>query len=248
MNHFPPPLREWLSSPLEWALFLDFDGTLIDLAPTPDAIRVPGELPALLCGLEAHFSGALAILTGRALRDLDHFLAPPRWPAAGQHGAELRWTTDGECVVADAGALQAARDEIRRFAARHPGILVEDKGASIALHYRAVPAARQAIKMQVGALVEASAGTLEAIVGKGLYELRPAGVNKGQALRRLLEKAPFGDKKPLVLGDDVTDEATFEVALERGGRAIKVGSGETAAPWRLDDPMTVRGWLADLCD
>jgi trehalose 6-phosphate phosphatase len=229
-------------------LFLDFDGTLVDLAATPEAIRVPAELPGLLETLQHCFAGAVAILTGRSLTDLDRHAGTSSCLAAGQHGAEIRSRAEGESILMAAPALDAVRDEIGDFAAHHPGVLIEDKGASVALHYRAAPAEEKAVRARAESLVGTSSGALEVIAGKSLYELRPTGVNKGRALRRFLDVAPFVGRKPLVLGDDVTDEAAFEVALESGGSAIKVGLGASAAPWWLADPEAVRTWLAGLCE
>lgn len=243
----PPPPLTWPVPYADWALFLDFDGTLVELAATPDAIEVPLELPALLSRLGTCYSGALAILTGRSLNDLDRYLASPSWPAAGQHGAEIRRVAGGERFLCDTDVLDAARAELTGFVAHHAGILVEDKGASIALHYRGVPEAQWAVKSTTQALVRASQGALESIAGKALYEVRPAGANKGDALRSFLEVPPFSGRKPLVIGDDQTDEAAFEAALGLGGYAIKVGSGSTAAPLGLDDSAAVRCWLTQLC-
>lgn len=247
LTELPPPSRILISSPDEWALFLDFDGTLVDLAATPDAVKVPADLPALLNGLHHCFFGALAILTGRSLTNLDRYPGMSACAAAGQHGAEVRWRTGGETDVMHIPALDSVRGRIEDFVAHHPNVLIEDKGASLALHYRTAPAEKEAVQAQAEALARASSGALEVIAGKSLYELRPAGVNKGRALQGFLGAEPFVGKKPLVLGDDITDEAAFETALEAGGSAVKVGSGESLAPWRLADPEAARTWLADLC-
>ncbi|MGH8273324.1 MAG: trehalose-phosphatase [Gammaproteobacteria bacterium] len=240
----PPPLRELIGNANDWALFLDFDGTLLDLAERPDAIRVPADLPRLLHDLAQRFGGAVAILTGRALANLDRHLPEPELAAAGQHGAEWRLAGQGAIAEVDRQALAGPRAEIKRFSATHPTVLVEDKGASIALHYRAAPEARAEVDALAETLVGASGGALEAISGKLLCELRPAGANKGRALRNFLAQAPFAGRRPLVLGDDVTDEAAFAAALVLGGSAIKVGEGESRAPWRLHDPKAAHAWLA----
>lgn len=240
----PPPLSVLLKEKHRWALFLDFDGTLVDLAASPDAIEVPAALPTLLRRLERRLSGALAILTGRSLGDLDRRLAGLAPAAAGQHGAEFRRRPGGPAVRARARAFAAIRPQVREFAARLAGVRVEDKGAGIALHYRAEPSSGAAVKHQVAVWAAASAGALESLDGKCVCELRPAGVSKGRAVREFMREQPFRGCRPLVLGDDVTDEAAFEASHALGGAAIKVGSGESRAEWRLNDSRAVRGWLA----
>ncbi|HLQ86192.1 MAG TPA: trehalose-phosphatase [Salinisphaeraceae bacterium] len=245
MSNIPPP-QAWPAPPERWALFLDFDGTLVDLAASPDAIQLPAVLPALLHRLNTHFANALAILTGRSLHSLDHYLAPPAWPAAGQHGAEIRWHAGRTDLMNTGNALAAARTRLQALAAHYPGLLLEDKGASMTLHYRAAPELQQMARSWAEALAAASAGELEVLAGKAVYELHPAGINKGHALQHFLSAPAFRDRKPLVIGDDVTDETAFVTALKSGGSAIKVGSGATAAPWRLADAAAVRLWLASL--
>ncbi|MDN5864493.1 MAG: trehalose-phosphatase [Gammaproteobacteria bacterium] len=242
----PPPLRELIGDGNDWALFLDFDGTLVALAARPDAIQVPRELPALLRRLERVFDGALAILSGRALRDLDRYLPGLKLPASGQHGVECRFEAHRDATVMDASALEAIRSGIHTFASRIPGLLVEDKGASIALHYRAAPDAEAAVRHQVDVWVAASRGALEYVDGKCLREIHPAGVDKGAALRMFLDEPVFRGRRPLVLGDDVTDEAAFDAAHTLDGAALKVGAGDSHADWRLQSPACARDWLAEV--
>ncbi|MGH8161718.1 MAG: trehalose-phosphatase [Gammaproteobacteria bacterium] len=247
-NGNQPPPGDLVGTPGQWALVLDFDGTLVELAASPDAIRVPAGLPRLLKGLFAHFGGAVAILTGRALGDLDEYLPGLSLPAAGQHGSERRLHPGQRAFVADVPALERVRREIAGFQVAHPALQVEDKGASIALHYRAAPAMREAVLTLADRLTEAAGGALEQIEGKCVCELRPTGSNKGGALAAFLAEAPFAERRPLAIGDDLTDEAAFAVALEAKGDAIKVGTGETRASWRLGDPREVRAWLAQILD
>ncbi|MGH8226213.1 MAG: trehalose-phosphatase [Gammaproteobacteria bacterium] len=244
----PPPIAQLVSDPGEWALFLDFDGTLVDLAASPDAIQVPPALSPLLSDLRERFGGALAVLTGRALADLDRHLPGARLAAAGQHGAELRRHPQDRETVVESPALGAARIEFEHFGAEHPGVFMEDKGASLALHYRAAPEARAVLVALAETAAAASAGTLELIHGKAVCELRPAGSDKGRALRGFLAVPPFAGRRPLVLGDDVTDEEAFAAALNAGGAAIKVGEGATCAHWRLATPATARTWLAGILE
>ncbi|MGH8426591.1 MAG: trehalose-phosphatase [Gammaproteobacteria bacterium] len=244
----PPPLAQLTAKPVEWALFLDFDGTLVELAESPSAIRVPSELPKLLHNLIRRFDGAVAILTGRSLADLDRHLPSLTLPAAGQHGAERR-LHDGQAEAAEqAPALAEARAELQRFVTRHPGVLMEDKGASLALHYRGNLKAQTVLAELAETIAARSGGALEVISGKAVYELRPAGSSKGGVLRAFLAEPPFAGRCPLVLGDDVTDESAFAVALALGGTAVKVGDGASLAPWCLPAPAAVRRWLGEESD
>lgn len=240
----PPPLAELADDPAAWALFLDFDGTLVDIAPTPDAIVIPPELGVLLQTLVRRFRHALAIVTGRALADLDRHLGGLRLPAVGQHGAELRIDPARDAPAPDTPALAAARQRVREFARRHPAVLVEDKGAALAVHFRADPDAGPGVHELAEAIAADSGGALALTPGKAVCEIRPAGADKGAAVRRFLEAVPFRGRRPLVLGDDVTDESAFATAMAAHGTAVKVGAGNTCARWRLAAPAAVRRWLA----
>lgn len=242
----PPPLERFIKGPERWALFLDFDGTLVELAPSPDAIRVPPRLPVLLSEVSERFDGALALITGRALADLDRHLKGIKFAAAGQHGTEWRVHPERYEPPPETPELAAARAGLGRFLAGHPGVLAEDKGASLALHYRGAPAARADILALAEKMVEASSGALELIEGKAVCELRLSGASKGRVLRVFLAEPPFAGRRPLVLGDDVTDEEAFAAALDATGAAIKVGEGETRAGWRLATPAAARAWLAGM--
>lgn len=240
----PPPLLSLAGEAGRCAVFLDFDGTLVELAPTPDAIVVPPGLPDLLQDLSARFSGALALVTGRSLSNLDRHLGLSL-PAAGQHGAQWRLTPGGSAVEVDAPTLKAARDRVRELARAWPGLVVEDKGSTLAVHYRGAPEAGREVTALLDALAQDSGGELEALTGKSVCEVRPAGVHKGAALDAFLREPPFAGRLPLMVGDDVTDEAAFAAALGAGGAAIKVGEGNSLAPWRLPGPAAVRSWLAE---
>lgn len=226
-----------------WALFVDFDGTLVELAARPDAISVPPELGTVLATLTDRFGGAVAILTGRSLRDLDRHLGDIVLPAAGLHGAERRIDPARRPLSAPAPELERLRRGAREFAAAHPGILLEDKGAALALHFRADPRLGPEVEAFARAAAAESGGALEALPGKCVWEIRPAGEDKGAAMSAFLGVPPFRGRRPLAVGDDVTDEAAFAAALAAGGAAVKVGEGETTAPWRLASPAAVRRWL-----
>ena len=177
------------------------------------------------------FNGALAIFTGRALADLDHYLGI-RLPAAGQHGVQRRVDVGEPLWRASATLLDGARASVHKLAAAWPRLLVEDKGSTLAVHYRAVPEAGGRVHASLAAIVDASEGALEIQEGKYVYELRPAGVDKGAALKAFMNTPPFAGRVPLVVGDDVTDEAAFTEAIGAGGTAVKVGGGVSLAPWR----------------
>ncbi|MDF1731111.1 MAG: trehalose-phosphatase [Minwuia sp.] len=225
------------------ALFLDYDGTLVDLAATPEAAQPPQGLVPLLQRLGAALDGAVAILSGRTVADIDRMLMPLQATVGGVHGAEIRMA-DGtlECLEVP-GELVAIRTLCNALASETPALRIEDKGQAIAVHFRAVPAAEK----RVGHALQAALATsrdLELIHGKMVYEVRRPGMHKGAVLQRLMQRVPFRDRVPLMIGDDRTDEDAFAMALQLGGSAIKVGDGETVATSRLDDPDAVRHLLA----
>jgi trehalose 6-phosphate phosphatase len=225
------------------ALFLDFDGTLADLAPRPDSVVVPVELAPLLDRLHDRLNGALALVTGRARDDIEPMLSPWRWPAAFEHGA-LRESAHGAFEQSQplgmAAALQAARD----IAARHEGLLVEQKRTSMALHFRLAPAL-EALCVTTLATVIADDPELQLMRGKAVVEVKSVRVSKGKAIEAFMQEAPFAGREPLFAGDDVTDEAGFEVVQRLGGTGIKVGDGPTCARLRCPNPHALRSWLSE---
>lgn len=232
------------------ALFLDFDGTLAEIAPTPDSVRVEPGLAAVLERLRDRLDGALAIVTGRPISVIDGFLAPARLDAAGLHGVERR--VGGERSGAGAGDHPALRAQVALLheAARSlPRVLIEDKGASVAVHWRLAGAedARRAEALVVAAAA-ALGGAYRLQLGKAVGELVPAQATKAHAIRAFLERAPYAGRRPVFLGDDRTDEIAFAGVIEDGGVAIRVGAGETAASRRLPDPAAVRALLHTWAD
>jgi trehalose 6-phosphate phosphatase len=233
----------------DWALFLDFDGTLVDIAATPAAVRLPVELPDILDRLRDTLDGAVALISGRPLNDLDHFLGDLNLPAAGQHGAEMRSASGEVRSLAPRAGIAARFPEIALFVAARPGLYLENKGLSIALHYRLAPQYQEEVAEFLKGLVADPDSGLEMIGGHCVFELRPRGVNKGAAVRRFLDEAPFIGRVPVFVGDDKTDEDGFRVAMERGGCAIKVGlDGGTLAETRVSSPSEVRQWLSDVAE
>jgi trehalose 6-phosphate phosphatase len=224
------------------ALFLDFDGTLVDIAPTPDAVSVETGLTRTLAQLAQVLDGALALVSGRPLAQLDGFLAPLVLPAAGVHGAERR-RPDGVVERRALPALERVAEAALQLASRQPGLIVERKTSSVALHYRAAPQCESLCRTT---LQQAVAGEpdLHLMCGKMVVEALPRGVSKGRAVDAFLKEPPFAGRKPVFIGDDVTDEAGFEAVQRAGGYAVRVGDGASVALHRLPTPSAVRRWLA----
>ena len=230
-----------------WALFLDFDGTLVDIAPRPDAITVAGELPELLSRLHASLDGALAVVSGRSVADIQHYLGTGPYAIAGLHGAEL-WHDGGLERTAPDPLLDQVRARLTQFADAH-GLLMEDKGVSVALHYRDQPDLETLVREEVdNTLHNVQAETLHALHGKCVVEVRAHHANKGSILVKLMTDPAFTGRVPLFVGDDVTDEDGMRVALELQGLAIKVGEGDSVASHRLESPAAVAAFLASLAD
>lgn len=235
----PPSL-----DPSAHALFLDYDGTLVEIAPTPAEAVPDPELPHLLALLEDRLDGALAIVTGRPVADIDGFLHPLRLTVAALHGLAVRHRN--ESVVAapkPTATLDPVREAFSAFAADHPGTQVEDKGLSVALHYRGAPSSAVAADELASRVVAAGEGKLKVQRGKMVVELLPAGTDKGTAIAALMTKPPFLARQPVFVGDDVTDEAGFSSVNARGGMSVRVGSGPTAAGYQLRDVAALRRWL-----
>ena len=211
-----------------WAWFLDFDGTLTDIAEAPDKVQLS---PRLVPTLEALFNGlggALAIVTGRQLEQLGALLAPLTLPAAGLHGLERRGI-DGRTVHqdVDTSALAPVRDGLARIAGSIDRLILEDKEFSLALHYRGCPEKQQFCLDKVRELVAEASDTLEILPGKMVYEIKPRGMDKGKAVEAFLGEYPFAGRPPLFIGDDVTDEAGFDLCNRLGGTSIRVGTPKT---------------------
>ena len=239
MSDSPPPALSRLAPA---ALFLDFDGTLVELADAPGAIAVPSGLKPLLDRLAERLEGRLAIVSGRAIDDLQGHLGGSAALLSGSHGAELLYADGRRVPVSVPPGLAAAREAVRRFAAGADGLLVEDKPAGIALHYRLAPEREEAVGEFIEALAERSGLALQR--GKMVAELRPVGTDKGAALRRLMAEPPFAGARPVFVGDDLTDEHAFEAAAALGGEGVLVGPPRpTAARWRLDGVEAVTAWL-----
>lgn len=229
------------------ALFTDFDGTLVEIAESPDAIHVPDDLAEQIERIALEFDNAFAVITGREISDIDRFLAPLHLPVAGAHGSQRR-RADGSMDDLDeeliAGAQEIAR-AIEPLAMAHPELLIEPKPGTVALHYRQAPQLAEAcLRALEEVLTEHPQYSV--VEGKMVYEARPIGFDKGAALRAFMQEEPFRGRIPIFIGDDVTDEDAFRAAQELGGVGIKIGAGDTAARMRIADVTSVRALIAGL--
>src|SRR6266481_995695 len=245
------PAPDELSQRLdEFAVLLDIDGTLLDLAPTPREVWVPPGLAKTLNRLLEKTSGALALVSGRSLNDIDLIFAPEQFPAVGGHGAEMRLMTDSEAVATHAPPMdKELKRRLAAIAKLSPGILLEDKGYSLALHYRLAPHAEKAIYEAV-ALIRADLpnAPIEVLPGKCVCEIKHSGFTKASGVRELMTHEPFKGRHPLFIGDDVTDEAVFGIMPDLGGLAFSVGRRAQGVADHFDEPRDVREWLAHLLD
>jgi len=227
------------------AFFLDIDGTLLDIADHPRQVRVDDELVGLLEALGRAAQGALAIISGRPAADIDRLLANPRVCVAGQHGAERRdFSGTMHRHAVPLAALKEARRRFKAMAAKHPALVLEDKGVNLALHFRTAPGLRAEVLDAARTLAAELGGAFEVQLGKMVVELRPSGKDKGVAIAEFMDEAPFRGRTPVFVGDDLTDEFGFALVNRIGGHSVKVGEGESAARWRLPDSAAVRAWLA----
>ena len=241
-------IRRLVEEPDRWALFLDIDGTLIDLATTPDAIQVPLSLPGTLDAVSARLRGALALVTGRSLPYADGLFAPFRFPIAGLHGAEFR-AADGETsIVTQTSAFTALKQRLVEQTAWMEGVLIEDKGAAVAAHYRLAPAYDTALETTMRHLADEAGPDWVLQPGKMVFEIRPARADKGDAVASYLEEPAFAGRLPITIGDDLTDESMFALANARGGQSIRVGSLSTAtcALAKASSPSAIRSALATI--
>jgi trehalose 6-phosphate phosphatase len=234
--------------PTAVAVLLDVDGTIVDLAPTPREVFVSPALREALGRLQAHTGGALALVSGRPLKELDLLFAPLQLAAVGGHGAEIRPTTSGP--VHRKGAPPLGKDLKRRLAtiaAEGPGIILEDKDYSLAIHYRLAPEKEEFIRAAVLAACEDLAPfSVEVLPGKFVLEVKSAGFDKGTAVRWLMRRKPFAGRRPIFIGDDTTDEAAFAVLPEFDGVGISVGRRIEGVALCFDSPHDVRMWLEQI--
>lgn len=226
-------------TPRPYALFLDFDGTLVDIAPRPDAIVVHPDLSAILQRLRDRLGGALAIVTGRPVGVIDAEFAPARFDVAGLHGAEMRVASSSIEAAPPSAALRESVARLQAAMAGRAGLLVEDKGRSVALHWRLAPHLADEAVTLMSAEAERLGPAFRLQAGKSVLELLPASANKGDAIAALLRHPPYRDRVPVFIGDDVTDEHGFEVVDAAGGLSVRVGEGPSRAARRIATPTAL---------
>jgi trehalose 6-phosphate phosphatase len=240
----PPPTGDVATM----ALFIDVDGTLVDFAERPDAVVVDPRLRETLHVLRMRLEGALAPISGRPLHEIDALTGSHEGAAAGLHGAEIRHA-DGaiECVATDRAQVQRLHEHAAAGLADATGVLVEAKPNGVALHWRRAPEQEARVRAVVAGLAHDAGAAFVQQPGNHVIELKPAGIDKGAAVRTLMRSAPFAGRRPWVLGDDLTDEHAFEAVNEQGGVSVVVGTRRpTAAMHALADPAAARAWLVAL--
>src|SRR6202522_2011051 len=240
----PPPRLD------QTALLLDIDGTLLDLAPTPREVWVPPGLADTLRRLLMRTSGALALVSGRSLNDIDLIFAPEQFPGVGGHGAEMRLSTESEAVATHAPPMdKELKGRLAAIAKLSPGILLEDKGYSLALHYRLAPHAEKAIYEAVSLIrADLPNAPIEVLPGKCVCEIKHSGFNKATGVVELMAHEPFKGRRPIFIGDDVPAESACARTPDFGGFAFSVGRRAQGVAGHFDEPRDVREWLAHLLD
>lgn len=228
-----------------WALFLDVDGTLLELAETPQGVHVPAGLKELLETVRWRLDGALALVSGRSLANIDQLFSPLRFIASGVHGCERR-TADGHVLrpEVDAAAIARVRSRLAEFVRGHEGLLLEDKHYAVAMHFRRAPAMKDDVYKVMNEVLVELGPTFALQAGKSVLELRPGAWTKGSSITSFMQEAPFVGCTPVFIGDDVTDEDAFEVVNEMNGVSIRVGqAAATLARHRLGGVSEVLRWL-----
>jgi trehalose 6-phosphate phosphatase len=225
------------------AYFLDADGTLLDIMARPEDVVADETLRALLAGLVGAARGALALVSGRAIEDIDRIFAPLIFPVSGLHGAEIRFPDRSRGSSPNDGAMDGVRPPLADFMAAHPGLRLEDKGAALAIHFRQTPELADEVLEFLGLLAQQSGLAVQK--GKMVAELKEAHHNKGNGIAALLASPPFSGRKPVFIGDDLTDESGFLFVNAQGGVSVRVGPAGIAsdAHYRLPHPASVRAEL-----
>ncbi|KAK46938.1 trehalose phosphatase [Caballeronia jiangsuensis] len=228
----------------ETAFFFDFDGTLVELASTPDGIFVPRSVPDILAALRRATNGAVAVVSGRGIDNIDSFLQMPDLPVAGMHGAERRDSNgDVQRIGFNDERLLRMEHALEKVVSANPGMLLEIKGAALALHYRNAPDREPAARVATEKLVAEYADAYVLQPGKMVYEIKPKDVDKGRAVRAYMSEPPFTGRKPVFIGDDLTDEKGFAVVNEFDGLSVKIGPGDTVARSRIESVELLLDWL-----
>jgi trehalose 6-phosphate phosphatase len=233
----PPPPS------LDWGLFLDVDGTLIELTDSPLETVADSALKSLLQSAAERLGGALALVSGRSIHYLDALFAPLRLPAAGLHGVERRKASGalhGASFVDT--QLDPARAALRALAQAHPGVLIEDKGRTIAAHFRMAPQLESLIRGRLADIARPLGSNYHIQEGSKVFEIKPRGFSKAAAIHAFLREPPFSGRRPVFVGDDLTDQDGFRLVEDAGGMSIAVGT-RVHAQFNLTDAAAVRAWL-----
>lgn len=229
------------------ALILDIDGTLIDIAPTPEQVIVPDDLRASLAALSPKLGGALAFCSGRTLVAVDALFAPLKLAAIGTHGAEIRYSPDAPVAITAPPISDAVKQAFADVPTRLPGVRVEDKGYTLAFHYRLAPQQETPLFALLDErLPQFASAELVELRGKAIVELKNKGFNKGTGVEALMARAPFEGRRPVYMGDDRTDDDVFAVLSRYDGLGISVGALRKGASVEIESPADVRAWLAEL--
>jgi len=229
-----------------WCLFLDVDGTLLDFEEAPTAVRAPDDLKTLLAAAATRLNGALALVSGRSIRDLDTLFAPLKLPAAGVHGLERR-DGDGNFHRSpmNPASLDPARAHLQSLPLDAGRVLIEDKGLAIAIHFRRAPERAAEVRAAARAALATLGPGFHLLEGACVIELKAWHGNKARAVDAFMQERPFQGRTPIFVGDDITDRDGFMAVLRHGGMAVAVGD-RVSTRWRLPDPSAVRRWLAGI--
>ncbi len=255
MNQITEKMAPYSSLPEpapDWALFLDVDGTLVEIAETPDAVIVPAGLAEQLGQISAALDGAVALVSGRSIASLEALLGSVPIAIAGLHGLEVRQAGEKQIQRArvDLPPLQAAREALQAFVDAHEGVTLEDKGLTLAVHYRAAPQAQSAVETKAAELAARHKGQIHAIRGKMVIELKPPGCDKGSAIEAFMAAPPFKGRVAVFAGDDITDEDGFAVVDRLGGISIRIGAhaGGSLARLRCASVADFGRWLTGIAE
>lgn len=248
-----PPMSSALPNPDDLestALLLDIDGTILDVAMTPGSVVVSDALRSSLKELHRKCGGALALVSGRLIRDIDTLFAPLRLPAIGGHGAEIRLSAEAPTYARYADAISdSLRKLVKDAASANPRVIVEDKTTSLAVHYRSAPKMEETLKTKIAAIVSRmGVKNLEVLYGKAVIEIKSSHFSKGTAVQELMKNPPFHGRKPIFVGDDTTDVSVFKILPALGGIGYSVERFMPGANGIFGSPHEVRSWLGSLCE
>jgi trehalose 6-phosphate phosphatase len=240
MKQTPPPPA------LDWCLFLDVDGTLVELTDTPSQTEAGPEIKSLLREVAERLGGAVALVSGRKIETLDQLFAPLILPAAGLHGVERRkagGTIQGASFVDS--QLDGARAAIKALVEAHPGTLLEDKDRTLAVHFRLAPQLEQLMRQAIIDIAKPLGSNYHIQSGKMLFEIKPRGFSKATAIKAFMQESPFSGRRPVFAGDDLTDQDGFAIVEAQDGISIGVGD-VVRGQYYLENVAAVRGWLAGI--